>query len=392
MTSKIGLRMAWLFAGAVAFALGGRPLSAQESSDSPSAEAAEQRDADQQKLDDLERRYAADDIPAFNRLAAASLSQRECVHCHFKVPKSGEAASLGYWAAGLRLIAAGAECAKCHDAGGKQEAAAAKGDCPGLNPHCRRNAEKRTMTTYLGVSTSPVPVVLRRHLKLPSEIGLLVEGVETDSPAASAGVAQYDVLEKFDSQWLVNQEQFSILVRLHHSGDEVALEVVREGQPKTLAAKLGQREASAEADSLADLETAMLTESRKMMYEAVYRDRVGVLRGRSAAHPAKDADNGKQQAAEPPTVAYLGVGTSAPPAAMTAQLKLPAGLYLLVDQVEPESPAAAAGIEPGDVLQKFDDQLLVNSEQFSVLVRNRQPGEEVQIAAIRQGKPVVLRA
>jgi hypothetical protein len=85
-------------------------------------------------------------------------------------------------------------------------------------------------------------------------------------------------------------------------------------------------------------------------------------------------------------VSYIGVATVPLPPALTAQLKLQPGVGVLVVQVLPESPAAAAGFQENDVLTKLDDQILVNENQLTVLVRNRKPDDVVNLTYIRGGE------
>lgn len=84
--------------------------------------------------------------------------------------------------------------------------------------------------------------------------------------------------------------------------------------------------------------------------------------------------------------AYLGVSTSPVTAALSEQLKLPKGVGLIVDFVEPKSPAEEAQLKQYDVLHRFDDQLLINAHQFAVLVRMHKAGEEVTLSVIRRGE------
>ena len=79
------------------------------------------------------------------------------------------------------------------------------------------------------------------------------------------------------------------------------------------------------------------------------------------------------------------VVTKAPPAA-TAPLNVARGAGLVVDRVFPDTAAAAAGILPGDVLHRLDGQLLVNNEQFEVVVGAAEPGREVQVELFRDGE------
>lgn len=90
--------------------------------------------------------------------------------------------------------------------------------------------------------------------------------------------------------------------------------------------------------------------------------------------------------------AYLGVTTSPVSAALRKQLALPRGTGLVVEHVDPESPASQAGLQQYDVLEKLNDQILVNSQQLGVLVRLQKPGDEVTLSVRREGKPQTLRA
>ncbi len=84
--------------------------------------------------------------------------------------------------------------------------------------------------------------------------------------------------------------------------------------------------------------------------------------------------------------AHLGVATEPVPEVLTEQLKLPRGTALAVSMVEPDSPAAAAGLKKNDLLIKLDDQLLINLPQLMVLVRMHKAGDEVKITYMRQGQ------
>jgi hypothetical protein len=84
--------------------------------------------------------------------------------------------------------------------------------------------------------------------------------------------------------------------------------------------------------------------------------------------------------------AYLGLSTSPPPPALRHQLKLPEGTALVVDFVQPKSPAQQAGMKQYDLLVKLNDQLLINSEQLAVLVRTFKPGEEIHLDLLREGE------
>jgi hypothetical protein len=103
---------------------------------------------------------------------------------------------------------------------------------------------KGQRVTFLGTVTSTAPAALREQLKLPRDTGLVVDSVEAASPAEAAGLKQHDVLEKLNNQQLINVEQFNALVQSMKTGEEVTLEIIRQGARQTIKAKLGEKEAA----------------------------------------------------------------------------------------------------------------------------------------------------
>jgi membrane-associated protease RseP (regulator of RpoE activity) len=93
-----------------------------------------------------------------------------------------------------------------------------------------------------------------------------------------------------------------------------------------------------------------------------------------------------KQRAELEKAAYLGVASSPATPVLRRQLKLAEGVGLVVDYVEPGSPAQAAGLQPYDVAVRLNDQILVNPPQLAVLVRTFEPGDVVTLTVIREGK------
>ena len=58
----------------------------------------------------------------------------------------------------------------------------------------------------------------------------------------------------------------------------------------------------------------------------------------------------------------------------------------LVSAVEPDSPAAKAGVEPGDVITKFDGKSIEKVSDLPRLVGNTKPGTKSAITVLRRGK------
>ncbi len=72
--------------------------------------------------------------------------------------------------------------------------------------------------------------------------GLVVDGVEPNSPADVASLKPLDVVEKLDDQWLINPAQLAGLVRMQKPGDVVTLTILHKGDRQTVKAKLTERE------------------------------------------------------------------------------------------------------------------------------------------------------
>jgi PDZ domain-containing secreted protein len=332
------------------------------------------------------------------RFESKWLSNASCVKCHFHVPpqtsnrltylsklvEKGYATEQAYRDA-LKRHMTTKQCRDCHEASNEPQGQCTRGD------ECLRDVHHENKVTYLGVSVGAVPAAVRPHVKLPKNVGLMIESIEPDSPAAESELRAFDILEKLDRQLLVNQEQFSVLIKMHRPSEEVSLELIRGNEPRTLSVKLGERveigESSTTALALATLAASNETHAIERGLSFLERSQATQSTDSVPQTPAEtpqDTEAGK--------VTYLGINSSPPPDALREQLKLPKGLYLVIDSVEADSPAAAAGLRSFDVLQKLDDQLLVNSEQLTVLIRNHRAGDDVELTLIRDGQPLKLRA
>jgi len=103
--------------------------------------------------------------------------------------------------------------------------------------------EKKSIKgAWLGLSASQPPQALRRQLKLQDGTGLVIDFIQPDSPAARAGLKQYDLLTRLNDQILINAEQLSVLVRTFKPGNKVHLEFLREGERQSVNTELAEHE------------------------------------------------------------------------------------------------------------------------------------------------------
>lgn len=87
-----------------------------------------------------------------------------------------------------------------------------------LSPYDERHAEvgklgsqSRSLKQF-GAELSRVSEVVRHHLVLIHNEGLVVDGVQQDSEAERIGLKPHDILVEFNEQYLVLPEQFSLLL------------------------------------------------------------------------------------------------------------------------------------------------------------------------------------
>src|SRR2546423_6847293 len=85
-------------------------------------------------------------------------------------------------------------------------------------------------------------------------------------------------------------------------------------------------------------------------------------------------------------VTYLGVDTSQVPTVVSEQLGLAKGFGLVVDYVEPNSPAATARVQQNDILKMLTDQILIEPSQLRKLLQTFPEGTDVTLTVLRKGQ------
>jgi len=93
---------------------------------------------------------------------------------------------------------------------------------------------------WLGVTTQEITTDLREGLDYRGT-GVLVSSVVPDSPAARAGLEKGDLLVSFNSRTIDTPSELVDVVRAARVGQSVSLAIIRDGQRRTLTAKLAVR-------------------------------------------------------------------------------------------------------------------------------------------------------
>lgn len=95
---------------------------------------------------------------------------------------------------------------------------------------------------YLGVELTPLSPELRAHFGVPEDRGVLVARVREDSPAERSGVQVGDVVTALEGEAVESPWDLGVAVRRHEAGEDVVLEVWRDGRPLDFQATVEERD------------------------------------------------------------------------------------------------------------------------------------------------------
>jgi serine protease Do len=180
---------------------------------------------------------------------------------------------------------------------------------------------------YLGVQLEDVADADVGRLKLRDARGALVRHVERGSPAEAGGVQDGDVVVSFDGEAVRSAAQLTRLVRETPPGRKVALDVSRKGARQSLTVEVGERH----RPSAGEPEMLLPTDPPQMRERRETREPLGR-----------------------PAPRRLGIGYRDVTAEDVTRLALPRKFGVLVSSVEPDSPAARAGLKADDVIVSVD--------------------------------------
>ncbi len=118
----------------------------------------------------------------------------------------------------------------------------------------------------------------------------------------------------------------------------------------------------------------------------------GGYQGLSFAIPINVATKVEQQlvAHGKVTRGRLGISVQEVNQALAQSFGLPKPSGALVNSVEPDSPAAKAGVKPGDVIVQLDNDVIDHSGDLPEHVGDIRPGTDTTLKIIRKGQPMTL--
>ncbi|NPV89336.1 MAG: PDZ domain-containing protein [Firmicutes bacterium] len=99
----------------------------------------------------------------------------------------------------------------------------------------------RISRPWMGISTQAITPDIASSAKLPDLKGVVIIGVEPGSPAAQANLSAKDIIRKIDGQPVQGPDDFTSEVRKRKVGDQVRLEIIRDGRTIEAVVILGEQ-------------------------------------------------------------------------------------------------------------------------------------------------------
>ena len=194
---------------------------------------------------------------------------------------------------------------------------------------------------WLGVVIQEVNKDLAESFGLDKPAGALVAQVLEEGPAAKGGLQVGDVILSLNGQPIVMSADLPHLVGALKPGEQAALEVVREGERKTIKLAIGALPEEGEEVALGAAE--------------------GVERSSNRLGVSVVELSGEQKKA----------------------LDLRGGVVIKDVQ---NGPAALIGLRPGDIITHLNNQAITSAKQFAEVAKALPVNRSVSMRVLRQGR------
>jgi serine protease Do len=199
---------------------------------------------------------------------------------------------------------------------------------------------------YLGILPQDLTPALAKAFHSSETNGALVGEITPDSPAAHSSLKQGDIIVAVNGQPIADASQLRTKIGMLDPNQTVMLKVVRNGSTQEVSVMLGNYPSKEERASV------------------------------NEPNPDRSLDGVSVENLTPEAV---------------QQLKLPATTKgVVVDEVNPGSRAAEAGLKPGDVIQQVNRQSVSNVKEYSQAVSASKKDDSVLLLVDRNGGTIFL--
>jgi serine protease Do len=195
----------------------------------------------------------------------------------------------------------------------------------------------------------------REYYGLPDGNGVIVQDVQSDGPAASAGVRKGDVIRKVDGDVVADNQELVASIASRRPGEKVRLELYRDGKTREVTVTLGSRP-----------------------------DPRTLARGGPGGEPDEGSPDGDS---EPAQAKGLGITVEALTPALRQRWELKDDVQgVVVSDVEIDSEAAERGIERDLVVASLNDQPVATVTDWRRIVRALRVGAPVKLEVLVPGQ------
>jgi serine protease Do len=199
---------------------------------------------------------------------------------------------------------------------------------------------------YLGILPQDVTPALAKAFNSSDTNGVLVGEVTPNGPAAQSGLKQGDIIVAINGQPVKDANQLRSRIGMMDPQTPVTLKVLRSGRMGDVAVQLGEFPSEGERAS---------------------------------------ADTGSSGSG------LRGVTVKSLTPNTAQQLNLPTGSKgVVVEQVDPASRAADAGLQPGDVIQELNHHAITNMNDYSQAASTSKKDTPVLLLLNRNGDTMFL--
>ena len=212
---------------------------------------------------------------------------------------------------------------------------------------------------YLGVRIQPMTDDLADSLGLPENRGEFIQSVQPGEPAEQAGLQAGDVVLRVDGKEVTPDQTLSFIVANIEPGRRIPLEIVRDGQRRTLTATVGRRPSEEELAA--------------QVFNPDEQDEFS---------PAPQSGGAIAEA--------LGVQVIPLTPQIAGQLGLPNGLRgVVITEVDPNSDAAAKALARGTVILRANNREIASQADLEAVIRAaKAEGREAVLLRVRtRGAP-----
>ncbi|HWB32890.1 MAG TPA: PDZ domain-containing protein [Acidobacteriaceae bacterium] len=245
------------------------------------------------------------------------------------------------------------------------------------DPMSGSSAARSASSGYLGVDVRDVAQDEIGTLKLKDAHGAEIVLVDHDAPAGKAGLREHDVVLQMNGHAVENRDQIRRMLHDSPPGKTITLLISRDGQQMTISTQMSTRE---EVDREA-WEHHLLPQENDDDADA------GAT---AASSPAPAVHEGNSFLGSMlPSSSYTGAMLEKMPAQLASYFGARSGHGLLVSSVKPNSPAADAGIQAGDVILRANSKVVTSTGDWAKVIKSNH-GRSVAVVVLRDKKEQTL--